>query len=295
MPKDDKNKNNDEPPVIFKFYGLFAFLGVVTFGVCMGVGLARVGNWLVFVGLGLCLADFVTLIVTRTVWETKQFNKEQMERAERERERAAQAAESPVSEVNKDDSESERHEISLSAAERVAEMLERQGVHVKDRTRYRKPKGDGKWKAVLLLTMMGLLMAVMMVGCGLASVSYVGFILMGIGGGGFFLTIILLIVISKISERAGSKKTSSTDEMIPLSAGRTMYKGTVTRCEMYSQNVTGEHKLNESTTKFKLWVEADRGGKRVKLTFISPHRYRTGDTVYFVGDIRKPKKCKLIA
>lgn len=148
---------------------------------------------------------------------------------------------------------------------------------------------NGTIKAKVLLTVLGLLMLTLLVGCGLANYTYIGFILMGVGGGGFLLVILSLIAVSALLEKRRNKAHNfSIEDNAHFKIGR------VARCELYKQNVSQTRKQGEHAMLFKIWVDVEIRGKKKTLRFVRPYRFISGESVYIFGDIKKPKECELI-
>lgn len=148
-------------------------------------------------------------------------------------------------------------------------------------------KGMSKAKALLIV--LGLLLVVMIVGCGLANVTYIGFILMGVGGGGFALTILSLIIWNALRER---KRNAAHN--VTIEEKMHMKKGRVMRCELYKQNVSDVRGQDDYDMLFKVWVETEEHGKTVTRRYVCPQRFMSGADVYICGDYKKPKECKLL-
>lgn len=154
----------------------------------------------------------------------------------------------------------------------------------------RQKRNNGTAKAKAILTALGLFMGILFVGCGLANVTYVGFILMGVGGGGFILVIVLLVIVDVLTRRAGGKASNNAN---PLEEKLRLKMGKVVRCELYKQNVSDVRERDDYDMLFRVWVETEQNGKTVIRRFVSPKRFMSGVNVFICGNPKKPKSCEL--
>lgn len=293
--KDPDKNDPDGTPKIFKFYPLFGFSAMAVFGACMGVGLAKDMNWLVFLGLGFALAVMAAMIVPYSVWYFRTLNKELKKNSGTER--TPEKEKELLDAVNNSQDIAENQIANAvyhaNGADSISELaMTAFGFDKESRQRLKKSPLREKLKVIATFAAIIITLFCMMIGVGFANagLEHIGFPLMGVGGGGFALIIAIFFIITSV-QKSRFKKTraSSESEIRPTEM---LCTGIVEFCAVHSQNTTGSKKIIISNTLYQILVKQENSQN--VLHFVCAKYYKKGDTVKFFQDIKNPRKCRLI-
>lgn len=270
-----------------KIYYLFIFLGMSALIVCMVVGALYRMNWLIFLGFGICIVDFLAVGLTYGIKFIIELNNELKKNAQQERtpEKEEELLERINSATSREESMMAQAEYYGEGAENAGELIATAfGFSKENRKAFKKASAKEKAKTVLIFVWFGLTLLTFLAGISLsnARIQPAGFITMGVGGGSFFLTIIGFLIFSLVERNSylrgvRERKRTKPDTVKIRGRNRT---GVVKRCEIHSQFKTGSRRTPRiSGTLYQIWVWTSDKEPLVRLA--CSRRYQKYEKVTF--------------
>lgn len=267
--------------------------------VCMVIGASYRMDWLIFLGFGICIVDFLTVGLTYGIKFLIELDRELKQNAQQERtpEKEEELLEKVNSATSREESIKAQAEYYGGEADGVGELIATSfGFSKENRKAFKKAPAREKAKTVLIFVWLGLTLFTFLAGISLsnAHIQPAGFIVMGAGGGAFFLTILGFIIYSLVersayfSSRRERKRTKQRPDGISV-RNRT---GVVKRCEIHSQLKIGKRTPRIYGTLYQIWVWTSDDEPLVRL--VCSRRYQKYEKVTFSESRGLIKRRKII-
>ncbi|MDE5943847.1 MAG: hypothetical protein K2H30_06550 [Clostridia bacterium] len=262
-------------------YLIIGALGMVALIVCFVIGALYRMDWLIFLGFGICVADFLAVGIAYGVKFIRELNADLKKNAQQERtpEEEAELLEKINSAKTREESLKARAEYYGEGAENAGDLISSAfGFSKEGKEAFKKAPASEKAKPVLIFVWLGLMLLTFMAGILLSSarIQPTGFIIMGVGGGLFFLTIIGFLIYSLVERRNYYSAPKSSKYRKPKKVVR---RGVVKRCEVHSQHVIGRRTPKISGTLYQIWVWTSATEPLVRL--VCSRKYMKNERVSF--------------
>lgn len=267
--------------------------------VCMVIGALYRMDWLILMGFGICIVDFLAVGITYGIKFLIELDRDLKESAKEERtpEKEAELLEKVNTASNREESMRAQAEYYGNGADGVGELIATSfGLSKESREEFKKSSVKDKLKVVAIFGWFGLTLLIFFVGITLsnAAIQPAGFVLMGCGGGSFFLTLIVFAIYSAVERRSyyrGVSKRKKSVERLGRSSCRTR-TGVVKRCEIHSQYKVGRRTPRISGTLYQIWVWTS--DKEPLIRLVCSRRYQKYEKVTFTERRGLIKKYRIV-